>query len=78
MGFTIDMVTGNIGNVTNGINSEKFEFATPTTSSIDNIDWLPFEGLLPVSDTLQAPEDYIIPSTLIDCDIDSFIEGVIR
>ena len=76
MGFTIDMVSGNISDITNGIDSAKAD-ASPTKPSVDDLDSFLQEQLLPVSDTYIKPE-YTIPDSLINREIDSFIEDVTR
>ena len=78
MGFTIDMVSGNISNITNGTDSVKTDEASPTRSSIKDIDSTLQEQLLPVSEVFNEVEAYLIPSPIIDCDIDSFIDDVTR
>ena len=78
MGFTIDMVSGNISNITNGIDSVKSEDVSSTKPSVDRFDPSLQERLLPVSDTFEVAETYTIPSSLIDQDIDLFIDKVAR
>ncbi len=81
MGFTIDMVSGNISNITNGIDSVKAEAVSPIKPfvknvEIENVESLPQEQLLPVSDTLAKPSnkpEYVIPPLLINRDVDSFL-----
>jgi len=75
MGFTIDMVSGNISNITNGIDLEKIETVAPITSSIKRGDLLQ-EQLLPVADTTAIKSNSSIPSVLVNCDVDLFIEDV--
>lgn len=79
MGFTIDMVTGNISDITNDRNSLAIEETSLSPSPTDKSDGFePFvqERLLPVVDTYSIPDAYVIPGSLIDCDIDSFMEDM--
>ena len=92
MGFTIDMVSGNVSEITNGTDSVNSEEAASTSASRRKKDTFesyvqepviqePYtqERLLPVSDSFvpeSMSEKCVIPDFLIDSDIDSFIEDV--
>lgn len=77
MGFTIDMITGNISNITNG--ADVVESENVVSTSIVDTESMTHEQLLPVSETLLVPDvDTYIPGSLIDNDIDVFIEDMSR
>ncbi len=77
MGFTIDMITGNISNITNG--ADVVESENVVSTSIVDTESMAHEQLLPVSETLLVPDaDAYIPGSLIDNDIDVFIEDMSR
>jgi len=78
MGFTIDMVSGNVSNITNGTDSVKADEASPTRASIKDISSTLQEQLLPVSEVFTVADAYSIPSSIIDRDIDSFIDDLTR
>ena len=74
MGFTIDMNTGDISDITNGINSKNVD-DTPLRK-IDHLEPLSQEQLLPVTDTINPQGSYSIPGSLIDCDVETFIKNM--
>jgi len=73
MGFTIDMITGDISDITN---SEKPEKASPTNVA----EWESFynttEQLLPVSESFKSRPESSVPGSIINQDIDAFLNDV--
>ncbi|MDH3325624.1 MAG: hypothetical protein OEM38_02765 [Gammaproteobacteria bacterium] len=73
MGFMIDMVTGNVSNITNGVDLAIVESAPLIRAPKGDVELPPQEQLLPVSND-SSPDTYTIPGSIINCEIDLLIE----
>jgi len=74
MGFTIDMVNGNISDITGRIAEETPEESASTHASVDERDTFTEEKMLPVNESYTPTEAFKIPGFIIDGDVDSLID----